>query len=119
MNDTAPREPARFLVFSASLRDGSLNTRLADLAATTIEANGGAVDRTSMRDFDCPSYNLEVQDGEGFPAGAEEFRRRLEGCDAFVVSSPEYNTSPPGLLKNLIDWFRAIARSRSTSETGC
>jgi hypothetical protein len=71
------REPIRFLVFSASLRRGSLNTTLAGLAATAIEANGGGVTVASMRDFDCPSYDLDVQNEEGFPPGAEEFRRRL------------------------------------------
>jgi hypothetical protein len=33
------REPIRLLVFSASLRAGSLNTRRANVAAATIEAN--------------------------------------------------------------------------------
>ena len=98
------REPVRFLVFSASLREESLNARLADLAASTVEAHGGTVDRAAMTDFDCPSYNFDVQHGGGFPSGADEFRRRLEACDAFVVSSPEYNASLPGSLKNAIDW---------------
>src|SRR3954447_7112755 len=57
-----------------------------------------------MRDFDSPSYDQDLQIEEGFPTGAETFRSRLEGCDAFVVSSPEYNSSMPGLLKNAIDW---------------
>jgi NAD(P)H-dependent FMN reductase len=98
------REPIRLLVFSASLRRDSLNTRLASLAATTIEANDGEVDLASMRDFDAPSYDADVQNREGFPTGAEEFRRRLELCDGFVISSPEYNASMPGLLKNAVDW---------------
>ncbi len=98
------REPICFLVFSASLREDSLNTRLAELAAVTIEANGGDVDRASMRDFDTPSYNSDAQDSDGFPPGAEELRRRLEHCDAFVISAPEYNGSMPGVLKNTIDW---------------
>lgn len=98
------REPVRILVFSASLRRGSLNSRLADLAAAAIEANGGEVDVAAMRDFDAPSYDHDVQEDEGFPPGAEEFRRRLEACHGFVVSSPEYNASMPGVLKNAIDW---------------
>jgi chromate reductase len=98
------RESVRFLVFSASLRRDSLNTRLAELASRVLEANGGEVDRASMRDFDGPSFDGDVQDGEGFPRGAVEFRRRLEASDAFVISSPEYNASLPGLLKNAIDW---------------
>jgi len=57
-----------------------------------------------MHDFDCPSYNVDMQSSDGFPAGAEEFHRRLEACDGFVIASPEYNASLPGLLKNAIDW---------------
>ena len=97
-------QPVRYLVFSASLREDSLNTRLARLAAATIEANGAEVDHASMREFDAPSYDQDAQSADGFPPGAEEFRRRLEACHAFVISSPEYNSSLPGLLKNAIDW---------------
>jgi chromate reductase, NAD(P)H dehydrogenase (quinone) len=102
--DDGQRREIRFLVFSASLRAESLNTRLADLAAACLEAHGGIVDRALMRDFDCPSYNFDVQSSEGFPTGAEELHRRLEACDGFVIASPEYNASLPGLLKNAIDW---------------
>jgi NAD(P)H-dependent FMN reductase len=98
------RAEVRVLVFSASLRRDALNTRLADLAASVVEANGGTVDRGFMPEFDCPSYNFDVQSEEGFPAGADELCTRLRACDAFVVSSPEYNASLPGLLKNAIDW---------------
>ncbi len=90
------REPVRFLVFSASLRAGSLNSRLARLAAATIEANGGIIDSTSMPDFETPSYNADVQADEGFPAGADRLRECIVSNDAFVISSPEYNASMPG-----------------------
>jgi chromate reductase, NAD(P)H dehydrogenase (quinone) len=104
-----PREPVRFLVFSASLRRGSLNSQLAELAATCISANGGQVDVAAMRDFDAPSYDQDVQHEQGFPPGAEEFRRRLEACQGFVVAAPEYNASMPGALKNAIDWVSRFA----------
>ena len=100
----SPGQEVRYLVFAASLRAGSLNAQLADLAARTIERQGGTVDVASMREFDAPSFDQDVQDGEGFPAGSGEFRRRLEANDAFVIASPEYNASLPGLLKNAIDW---------------
>lgn len=99
-----PREPVRFLVFSASLRGASLNARLAALAATSIEEHGGIVDRASMADFDGPSYDQDVQDHDGIPAGPAELRRRIEANDAFIIASPEYNNSMPGVLKNAIDW---------------
>ena len=108
MNDATPnpegREQVSFLVFSASLRAESHNTRLAQLACKSIEANGGTAERREMREFDCPSYDQDVQKSEGFPAGAEQLRDCIQANDAFVISSPEYNSSMPGLLKNAIDW---------------
>jgi len=98
------RQSIRLLVFSASLRSDSLNGRLARLAATTIEASGGAVDLRPMADFDTPSYNHDEQDRDGFPPGADLFRECIQTNDAFVISSPEYNSSMPGAVKNSIDW---------------
>lgn len=93
-----------FLIFSASLRSNSLNTRLAKLAAQVIEKNGGSVDFASMDVFDCPSFNQDLEVDNYHPEGAEEFRKRILANDAFIISSPEYNGSMPGILKNMIDW---------------
>jgi chromate reductase, NAD(P)H dehydrogenase (quinone) len=100
----ATRQPVRFLVFGASLRDGSLNGVLAQLAAETIAGNGGEVDLRAMADFDAPSYDPDVQARDGLPVGIERFRDCLSTNDAFVIASPEYNFSMPGMLKNSIDW---------------
>jgi len=94
----------RVLVFAASLREGSLNDRLASLAATIVERHGATADRAKMAEFDCPSYDGDLESGEGAPAGAEELHRRLKACDAFIIAAPEYNGSMPGVLKNAIDW---------------
>jgi NAD(P)H-dependent FMN reductase len=101
-SDPAPK--LKVLVFGASLRAGSLNCTLAALAARFAEQSGAAVDHASMSDFDVPSYDGDVETEQGFPKGAEELRRRLSASDAFIVSSPEYNASLPGMFKNLIDW---------------
>ena len=98
------RGATRLLIFSASLRADSLNNRLAALAAETIAGIGGIVDQAVMGDFDCPSYSQDVETTEGPPPGATAFRDRLLANDAFVIVSPEYNASMPGLLKNAIDW---------------
>jgi chromate reductase, NAD(P)H dehydrogenase (quinone) len=98
------REPLRFLLFSASMRSDSLNTRLIRLAAQLIQKNGGIADLADMREFDCPSFDQDLEVNDEHPAGAEAFRRRLLQSDAFMISSPEYNASLPGNLKNIIDW---------------
>lgn len=100
----AQREPIKLLVFSASLRTESLNTRLARLAGQVITDHGGTVDAATMREFDCPSYDQDIQAREGLPPGAQELCRRTEANDALVIASPEYNSSMPGLLKNALDW---------------
>ena len=99
-----PRQPIRLLVVSASLRSESLNTRLARLAARVIERQGGTVDQAAMSDFACAPFDEDVLRREGMAPASEDFRRRLEASDAFVIASPEYNASMPGHLKNVIDW---------------
>jgi NAD(P)H-dependent FMN reductase len=91
-------------VFSASLRSNSLNDRLASLAARVVERHGGTVDRGAMADFDCPSYDGDDEQDGKIPDGATRLRDRLIGTDAFLIVSPEYNASMPGVLKNVIDW---------------
>jgi chromate reductase len=101
---TDGQHQVRFLVFEASLRSGSLNGRLASLAASAVEQHGGTVHRARMTDFDCPTYDADVEKDEGIPAGAELLGRGLAAADAFIIASPEYNASMPGGLKNVIDW---------------
>lgn len=122
-------KPVRLLLFSASLRNGSLNTQLCRLANEVIEKNGGIVDMADIREFDCPSFNQDLEKEDENPAGAIRFRDRILANDAFIISSPEYNGSMPGFLKNIIDWvsrFRpqpfnnhhAMLMSASTSMAG-
>jgi NAD(P)H-dependent FMN reductase len=107
ITDTPPA-PLRVLVFGAALRAESVNARLASLVARLIAEIGAAVDLARMRDFDMPLYDGDAEAAGGPPQGALALRDRLERCDAFVISSPEYNASVPGVLKNAIDWVSRI-----------
>jgi NAD(P)H-dependent FMN reductase len=101
---TVEQRDVSFLVLSGSMREGSLNTKMARLAAATIEANGGHVDFATMADFALPPYNGDDEDAAGIPVAADELRERMEATDAFIVASPEYNGSMAGVVKNAIDW---------------
>lgn len=97
-------EPIRILVFSVSLRKESFNTKLAKLASVVIEKHGGVADFADMKEFYTPSFNQDLEVNDYHPAGAVEFRNRILKNDAFIIASPEYNASVPGLIKNSIDW---------------
>ncbi|MFD9864824.1 NADPH-dependent FMN reductase [Streptomyces alboflavus] len=102
------RGPIKVLVFGASLRADSLNGRLAALVARLVERAGATVDLAHMREFPMPVYDGDAETAEGLPAGALALRERLEACDAFVISAPEYNASVPGVLKNAVDWVSRV-----------
>jgi chromate reductase len=109
MNSVNGRCQVRVLVFAASLRRASFNARLAALAATVVEEQGGIADRATMEEFECPSYDNDIERDEGIPTNARRMRERLEAADAYIIASPEYNSSMPGYLKNAIDW---VSRAR-------
>jgi NAD(P)H-dependent FMN reductase len=96
--------PLHVLILGASLRRESLNDRLAGMTEECMTRRGCHVDRAAMAEFDCPSYDGDVEADAGVPEPAQEFCRRLKAADALMIASPEYNASMPGTIKNLIDW---------------
>jgi chromate reductase len=110
--------PVRVLIFAASLNSKSLNGRLGTLAASVVEKHGAIVDRARMEDFDCTSYDLDDESAARFPEGAIRFKERLLSADAFIIASPEYNASMPGVLKNTIDWASRFRPQPFTRKQG-
>lgn len=92
------------LVFSGSARSGSYNGKLASLAAAELAALGAKVKRISLRDYDLPLYDGDLEAAEGVPEAAKALRAQLWAHDAVFIASPEYNSGYSPLLKNSLDW---------------
>lgn len=93
---------ARILVFSGSSRPGSLNGRLANLAAARLKTLGADVTLISLADFPLP-----LVDATGFgnaPEAAMQLRTLMDAHDGLFIACPEYNAGYPPLLKNALDW---------------
>ncbi len=98
----------KLLMVAASLRRGSHNRKLIQLAAALAQDRGASVDLAEFNEFRVPLYNADDEEASGVPASAHAFARRLGAANGIVIASPEYNNSMPGTLKNLIDWVSRI-----------
>lgn len=89
--------------FSGSLRKGSYNTLLLKAAAQLLPTD---VSMEIISIADIPLYNadLDLPAAQQRPEVVEHFRKMLADADGILISSPEYNYSIPGGLKNAIDW---------------
>ena len=91
----------RILAIPGSLRKGSYNRALLEVARRIAPEE---VEVDIYEDgLSLPLFN---QDSEGdlTPRPVLELRSRIRSADAVLIASPEYNSSIPGVLKNLIDW---------------
>lgn len=88
---------------SGSLRTGSYNTLLLKAAAQLLPTD---VSMEIISIADIPLYNadLDLPAAKQRPEVVEHFRKVLADADGILISSPEYNYSVPGGLKNAIDW---------------
>ncbi len=50
-----------------------------------------------------PHFNQDYDDGGALPESYIKFRELIDGYDAFVFATPEYNRSIPAVLKNALD----------------
>lgn len=51
-----------------------------------------------------PFYNEDLKVDGVSPQDVRDLTARIGAADGLLVGSPEYNRSPPGVLKNAIDW---------------
>jgi len=105
----------RVLGISGSLRRESHNTKLLRVAGEMFEADGVEFEIYEGLKL-VPPYD-EDDDRDPAPAAVARLRQAVAGADAVFFSTPEYNASIPGQLKNAIDWLsRPIGSSALTNK---
>lgn len=97
----------RFVALGGSLRKGSLNQRLLDMAAARLEGQGHEVARFSGEALDMPLINLDLP----VPGRAQAIAAALASAQGAVIVSPEYNLGIPAHLKNIVDWTSRVKPS--------
>lgn len=90
----------KILAISGSLRKQSFNHALLEAARAFLPADSECI----FADIgDIPLYSQDI-DGEQKPAAVARFIEQVKSADALIISTPEYNYSIPGGLKNALDW---------------
>jgi chromate reductase len=91
----------RVLGISGSLRTGSYNGAALEAAARLLPA-GVVLERwTGLAEL--PAYSEDL-DAAGTDLSVRRLRSRIRRADGVLIATPEYNGSPPGALKNALDW---------------
>jgi NAD(P)H-dependent FMN reductase len=98
----------KILVFAGSIRTGAFSGKLAAAAAKELALNDGDVTLISLADYPLPIFNADFEKEEGVPETAKKLARQIAAHDGVFIATPEYNNSPPPLLKNAIDWVSRI-----------
>ncbi|MFK7744816.1 MAG: NADPH-dependent FMN reductase [Roseobacter sp.] len=84
---------------SGSLRKDATNTKLVKEAARLFG------DCTfEMGDLQLPLYDGDAEEAHGIPDSVTALAELIASADAVVISTPEYNKGPSGVLKNALDW---------------
>lgn len=106
----------KILVFAGSAREGSLNKKLARIAAKCVTEAGGDTTLIDLRDFPIPLYDGDLEAKEGMPPFAVKLRDLFIAHQGLLFASPENNGSVTALLKNTIDWLSRDYQGRSGLE---
>lgn len=91
----------RILAISGSLRRDSHNTALLRAAAELLPPGVELEIYDALKQV--PPYDED--DGHSRPLAAQHLWDAVRGADAVLISTPEYNSSMPGQLKNALDWL--------------
>ena len=100
--DGEGRHMVKLVGISGSLRTGSFNSGLLRAAAELVP-DGHKIEIASIQDI--PLYDGDLEAREGVPAPVRALKDLVAAADGLLISTPEYNNSMPGVLKNAVDWL--------------
>ncbi len=93
-------KPITILGIPGSLRELSFNRALIK-AASEVAPEGVVVPMFLLHDI--PLFNADVE-AQGDPQAVRDLKVAIAAADGVLFSTPQYNGSVTGVLKNAIDW---------------
>lgn len=94
----------RILAFAGSTREESYNKKLVRIAADAARRAGAEVLLIDLRDYPLPLFDEDLEARDGLPPAGARLKELFRAHDGLLISTPEYNSSLPAVLKNTLDW---------------
>ena len=94
----------KILAFAGALRKDSTNKKTVKVAVEGAKKAGAEVIYIDLKEFPLPVYDGDIETENGLPENAVKLQNLMLENEGFLISSPEYNSSISGALKNVIDW---------------
>lgn len=98
----------RLLIIPGSVREGSLNLRLAQAASRLAAAAGLQPTIFDLRELALPIYDGDLEAEQGLPENTLKLHAALLDSDAVLFVTPEYNGFPTPLMINAFDWLSRV-----------
>jgi chromate reductase, NAD(P)H dehydrogenase (quinone) len=92
----------KILAISGALRKESYNTQLLK-AVKEMAPKDMEIEIVTLHGI--PLYDGDEEDKNGVPQSVKALQEKVRQADGIIISTPEYNFSVPGVLKNGTDWF--------------
>ena len=92
----------KLIGLSGSLRGGSFNTALLR-AAAELMPDGSELSVRTIQGI--PLYDADAESANGIPAAVVDLKEAIVAADGWLLATPEFNNSIPGVTKNAIDWL--------------
>ncbi len=96
----------KILTFAGSLQENSLNRKVVRAVEKfCLSQTNTQVEVADLKKFSFPLYDGDLEKNSGLPEGVKKFGDLMLANEALIISSPEYNGSISGVLKNCVDWL--------------
>ncbi|WP_119271723.1 NADPH-dependent FMN reductase [Taklimakanibacter deserti] len=92
----------KILAITGALRKDSWNTQLLR-AVKELAPPEMAIEIVTLHGV--PLYDGDEEDKHGVPTSVKALQEKVREADGVIISTPEYNFSVPGVLKNGLDWM--------------
>lgn len=105
----------KILAFAGSTHTDSFNKKLVKIVAAGAKEADADVTVIDLRDFQMSLYDEDLERQEGLSPNTRKLKEFMLSYHVFLISSPEYNSSISGVLKNTLDWTSRQSDGESIS----